>query len=318
MIKYGILGCGEHALRAHALPGKDIESLKLQALCDVDVVNMQKLREAYGSDIPLYADQGSFFASNIHAVVIATPDAFHIANLRSAIRANLHILVEKPLASDGKQLEGLSALFDEALERRLIISSCHPRRFDPPFVWAKSNLPGLIEDFGQVIHFAFDFSYHESTKDWKSNRSLLLDHLNHDIDLLNFLFGHSRFSARKQSDSFDRYEAVGMRDDGISFHFQGTRCLKSHRFMEWMTIRFERGEVRVDTEKGVATILIHENRITSHRPCGATDYPNRFKAVMQNFADAILQTQRCYLSRADLWVNTAAGIGLVEQGSFEY
>lgn len=36
MIRYGIIGCGEHALRGHALPGAAV-GLRLVGLCDPGV-----------------------------------------------------------------------------------------------------------------------------------------------------------------------------------------------------------------------------------------------------------------------------------------
>ncbi len=63
----------------------------------------------------------------------------------------------------------------------------------------------------------FDFFYHHPTATWKHDRSLLLDHANHEIDLLNFIYGITGFSASRLKDAYDGYEISGVRTDVYPF-----------------------------------------------------------------------------------------------------
>ena len=47
-MKYGILGCGKHALQSHAIPGRDLEGLKLVAICDISEKQLVSFEEDYG------------------------------------------------------------------------------------------------------------------------------------------------------------------------------------------------------------------------------------------------------------------------------
>jgi predicted dehydrogenase len=311
MIRYGIIGCGGHALQGHLIPARNISDLELTTLFDVNRENADVFVAAGGLKIIPCATEEEFWSSGIDAVVIATPDELHPVNLRRAVDAGMHVLVEKPLAIETAHLHEIRRVLRIAAEKKLVISSCHPRRFDPPFVWMKNNLPRFMEKFGRVVHFEFDFSYHKPTAEWKHSRSLLLDHINHEIDLVTFLFGHENFYAAKLSDGFDRYEVVGRRNDGISFRFHGTRRLTARLFSEWMAVRFEQGEVRIDTTTGNAAILDHESGNITTEACGETDYRLRFKGVMQNFVDAISGEHPCYLTHRDILLNTEIGIELV-------
>jgi predicted dehydrogenase len=226
--------------------------------------------------------------------------------------------VEKPLAIDPDQLAALPDILEEASENGLIVSSCHPRRYDPPYMWLKDSLPTLREQFGEPMQVRCDLSYHKPVLSWKHDRGLLLDHANHEIDLINYLFGPGSFEATRLADAHDRYQVSGMRDDGISFDFFGTRRLDAQTYPEWASIRFEAGEVKIDTHKDIAHIANHENSEEVKLLIPPTDYELRGSATMKNFGDAIVGLTDCYLSPQDLYVNTALSVNLTHQKTWRY
>lgn len=315
-IKYGILGCGKHALQSHAIPGKEVKEFKLTTLCDISETNMDAFEEAYGESLLKFTDSGKFFHSDVEAVLIATPDEYHFSNLFSVVQMGKHCLVEKPLVTTIKDLKSLQTILDTADDHDIIITSCHPRRFDPPFVWLKENLDGLMRNLGNVVSFHFDFSYHKPSKDWKQERGLLLDHVNHEIDLLHYLFGHQEFQTSKLIDSFDRYHVTGVREDDIVFEFRGTRRLDLRKYPEWATIRFDSGEVSIDAHQGKARVYFHNLGRVKETDIPPTDYQQRNFGVMQNFADAIRGSCKSYLSADDLYVNSAMSVILTERRNF--
>ena len=317
-MKYGILGCGKHALQSHAIPGRDLEGLKLVAICDISEKQLVSFEEDYGRELAKFTDKKEFLSSGINAVLIGTPDEFHYQDLVYVIEAGLHAFVEKPLGVTPKEVRGLEKLLSYASGRGLVVSSCHPRRYDSPFIWLKENLSRFKDELGIPIEFRFDFSYHKPSKDWKHKRGLLLDHANHEIDLLHYLFGHEEFEAAKLANSFDHYQIVGSRDDGISFSFAGTRRLESQKYLEWVNIRFERGEVLLDAHQGVARINYHDKSSIDEIKIQPTDYESRGRGTMINFARAINGTEDCYLSSDDLYVNTAMSVMLTENQNWRY
>ena len=315
-IKYGIIGCGSHALRSHALPTKEMEELKLEALCDISLENMEKFESELDVQIDKYTDQKEFFNSGIDAVLIGTPDEYHLENLRDTINAGKHAFVEKPLATKKEELTELMEILNLAKEKNLVVTSCHPRRFDPPFMWLKENVNSF--EMGKPLSFQFDFSYHKPTEIWKHERGLLLDHANHEIDLMNYVFGHSGFEAHRLIDTYDAYHVVGLREDDISFNFSGTRRLESRQYLEFCKVRCERGELTLDSKRGIVSVYNHDNKKIEEIIIKPTDYPKWGKGTMTNFADAINGKAPNYLSQEDLYVNTAMSVVLSEDKKWKY
>jgi predicted dehydrogenase len=317
-IKYGILGCGKHALVSHAIPSKDLGNLELIAVYDISDKQLDYFENAYGKKLNKFKDKDEFLHSGIDAVFIGTPDEFHFGNLQEAINENKHVFVEKPLITKVREVKGLKEVLEVADEKSIIVSSCHPRRYDPPFLWLKSNLGTIIEKLGNPLSFSFDFSYHKPSKDWKHSRGLLLDHANHEIDLVSYLFGHSGFLVTKLSDSYDRYKVVGKRTDGIDFSFSGTRRLESRNYLEWALIRFERGDLLLDASKGAVRLQDHESKLVQEISIGKTDYEERGRKTMINFSNAIRNVEPCYLSHRDLYMNNALSVMLSENDTWRY
>lgn len=256
----------------------------------------------------------------VEAVMICSPDEFHLTQIEQALKAGKHVFCEKPLLVPGESIERLQAAFAFAEDNRLVLTSCHPRRYDKPIFWLRDRVcpqrddPGFPARFGKVINFSFDFSYHKPANEWKYARSLLLDHANHEVDLMNALFGIQGFEAWKLHDGPDYYAVAGKREDGITFQFQGTRRLDSRTYPEWCRIRFERGEVALDMMMGLAYVIDHESGTTEMVPDLKIDYSGRLERVMKDFASQISDDSPGYLSRPEMLMNTEAGIVLQQEG----
>jgi len=233
----------------------------------------------------------------------------------------LPAFVEKPLVVNSVELKGLWELLksdQSVVKSDQLISSCHPRRFDPGYVWLKENLDNLVTELGKVVEFKFDFSYHKPLKKWKQNRGLLLDHLNHEIDLLHYLFGVDSFESWRLQDKFDAYSVFGARDDGIKFSFSGTRKLQSRIYSEFLYLRFERGDLKLDN---LGRVEINNHEGSDSKKClnvGRTDYENRGYEVIKNFVNVLNKVDDCYLSKEDLYVNNAMGVMLTENKYWKY
>ncbi|MFH1637678.1 MAG: Gfo/Idh/MocA family oxidoreductase [Candidatus Woesearchaeota archaeon] len=313
-----IIGCGKHAFQSHAQVTKEIPTLKLEAICDISKNSLDKFETQYGEALRKFTSEEDLLNDNIDAVIIATPDDLHTKSLYAALKAGKHAFAEKPLATNEKDLKLLVKAIRLSKEKGLVLTSCHPRRFDHPFVWIKENSEELEKELGKVISFNFDFSYHKPSKDWKHERGLLMDHINHEIDLVNFLFSHSGFSSTKLIDEFDRYQVVGIRDDNIAFSFEGTRRLDARIYSEFVKIRYEKGEVAINAGIGSATIYNHDSKEIKRLGISRTDYWVRFKRTNENFALAIMGKSKNYLSPEDLFVNTAISIKLTAQKRWRY
>lgn len=326
-VKYGIIGCGSHALRSHALSTKGSEYLTLVAVHDISAGNMERFEIDYEEGLVKYPHESDLLASDVEAVLIATPDQFHAETMKNALTAGKHVFIEKPMVTSEEHFELLVKCIELAKEKKLILTSCHPRRFDPPFVWLKDHLAYYIGDLGKVISFDFDFSYHEPRLAWKHERGMLMDHISHEIDLLHFVLGnYVNFEATRLVDDFDRYHVAGFRDDGISFSFSGTRRLKTKQYREFVRIRFERGELLLDANKRkvasdiyMAEVIVkdHDKGSIKSFEIYGTNYTERFKLTNDNFGQAILGLADNYLKYEDLIINTELSVIPTHHDTFD-
>jgi predicted dehydrogenase len=317
-LHYGIIGSGTHALQGHAQPASTLEGLELTAICDISKDSMRQFEAGYGQELQHFTDRKHFLNSRIGAVLIATPDEAHFVDMQAALDAGRHVFVEKPVAVTVADTEKLRGTLEDANQAGLVVSSCHPRRFDPPYMWLKNALPALSDELGQPLEFQFDFSYVKPRRQWKHDRGLLLDHANHEIDLAHYYFGRSGFEASRLTDSYDRYHISGMRDDGIAFNFRGTRRLNEQHFKEWARVRFEMGEVALAAHSGAVTVANHDTGNTEQVAAPSINYAQRGLGIMANFKNAVLGNEPNYLDPEDIYVNTATSVMLSEQPTWRY
>ena len=308
----GVIGLGVHARRAHIdhLPGLPA---RLVAVCDTDAAKMADFPDARAcaDETALLADPG------VHAVMVMTPDRFHVASALAALEAGKHVFVEKPVIDRFEDVALLREAVATAARLGLVLTTCHPRRFDRPFLWLKGSLDRFRAAFGPVLEFRFDFSYAEPRPETAGHhRSLLLDHFGHEVDLMHFLFGRRPFAAQTLFDAADRYHVAGARDDGMAFAFSGTRMLRVPAYPESCAVRFARGEVAMDMQGGLARVFDREAGTAVEEACGTTDYDGRFSAVNRDFVLAALGIGPGYLEPEDLLVNNLSAVSLADARAY--
>jgi predicted dehydrogenase len=149
-MRIGIIGCGKHVLHAHALACKDTSGFDLRSLYDISPEQMTIFEEAYGEKLGKYTDKEKFFDS-IDAVLISTPDQYHYLDTLASIEHGKHTFVEKPIITTLEDLTTFKATLENANRGNLVISTCHPRRYEAQFIWLKDNLGSLVSELGTVL-----------------------------------------------------------------------------------------------------------------------------------------------------------------------
>jgi myo-inositol 2-dehydrogenase / D-chiro-inositol 1-dehydrogenase len=104
-------------------------SAKIAALCDLSEEKMQKARQSIGLESPrLYTDFRQMLASDIDAIIIATPVFLHADHFEAALKAGKHIYIEKPASMDVAGCKRIMRLADSA-DRKLNIAFGFQRRY---------------------------------------------------------------------------------------------------------------------------------------------------------------------------------------------
>jgi predicted dehydrogenase len=318
-VKIGFIGCGGHSKRHADVVSKMPDLYEIVGAVDITqgvarnfllpYVNKDNPRALATTSVSRF-----FEIDGLEAVLIGTPHQFHLDYSIMALEQGKHVLCEKPLW-EGPRLAEAQDMLALAEKRGLLVSSCHLRRFERPYMHVARNLTGsggYLERFGNAVEVRFQFFYHEPSTKWKMDDSLLLDHMNHEIDLVHFLFGESPATFWRVSHSFDEYRVAGKTKSGLGIWFSGYRRLKGRTFRNELELIFERGRVKTESvlnsETGLVEAVVFEqsfeddNTATTH--FHAHSYDESLIGVMRNFALAIRGVELLYLTHKDLLTNT--------------
>ena len=130
----------------------------------------------------------------IKLVVIATPNISHFDLARQSLKANKHVVVEKPFTTTSGQAQ---ELIDLARQQNKIISVNHNRRWDGDFQTVKKLLQGRL--LGRLVEYEshYDrFRNHPRPNAWREEEGagggILFDLGSHLIDQAQVLFGVPR------------------------------------------------------------------------------------------------------------------------------
>lgn len=141
--------------------------------------------------VPIYADLQLALAADItDAVIVTLPQALHPVAVVTALRAGLHVLVEKPLAVDR---EGVRAIQDAAREhgdRTVMVNQNFRWR---PHVQALRHAvrDGLAGDIGHVMFECRQQIRRTTIDGWRERMAepFLLDFAIHHVDLIRHVLG---------------------------------------------------------------------------------------------------------------------------------
>lgn len=319
-IGLGFVGCGKHGLRSHGdLAAEMADTFEIVSAFDLNpeaVENFAKLNPNLHK-----ASTSADLVNNlmVNAVVIATPPQFHLEVVEQALVAGKHVLCEKPLWSNNSLLG--QQLVQAMFQKRLVFTSCHPRRFDPPYLFIKDVLPRFVQGFGKLRNFNFTFAYHKAPEGWRKKDSLLLDHLNHELDMLNFMVGFDSVLLDRVYDRYDQYNVIGRTSEGVGVSFSGSKHLEEKVYRNRLGLVFQKGTitlVSVLSEGLVRSIIevdgdgwgdgpeiIYSSTHTATEP---------FRGIMRSFANAILGKGPNYLTKEEMIMNTLACTELLEHG----
>lgn len=122
-LKAAVIGIG-HVGKEHARLYRELnETVELAGICDVDASKEEKAKE-WG--IPFYKDYRNIL-DQIELVSICVPTSLHHKVARECLLANIHCLVEKPIAMN---LEEADELCHIARKRNLLLQVGHVERYN--------------------------------------------------------------------------------------------------------------------------------------------------------------------------------------------
>ncbi len=283
-MSYGILGLGSIGSR-HA---RNLLSL------DGDVIAFDPSPDVEAGGITQTQSRAEVLEKS-NAVIICSPNAHHLDDLRDAIAAECHVFIEKPLAHTAV---GVKELLDDAAAKNLVVFAGLNLRFHPAVVAAKA----LIEDgaLGQPLWAAFQSSHW--LPDWRPAQDYrqgytadpktggVLFDIIHEFDLANHLLGEAKtlFATARNTGIIE----IASEDcaDVVLGHQSGVR---SALHLDYVTrpprrtveIGGEKGVLRLDLINRETVLTDNDNNQRHHKTFSETssadDYVDEMKAFVE-------------------------------------
>lgn len=131
-IRVGIVGCGEVTQIMHWPSLYQLADLyEVTALCDINSKVLELLGEQWNIEALTTSYQELVSRSDIDAVLVANPNAFHAEVTLAAIAAGKHVLVEKPMSVNRREAEQIVSAQKTA---KVIVQVGYMRRYAPAFL----------------------------------------------------------------------------------------------------------------------------------------------------------------------------------------
>ncbi|MBM3265503.1 MAG: Gfo/Idh/MocA family oxidoreductase [candidate division Zixibacteria bacterium] len=151
-VRIGIIGAGgmgnHHTRELTRRPDTVVT-----AMCDTSEASMDRLVEtmgAAGANVHRYNSVDALLArEKLDGVIIATPHTHHAEQVRACLKAGLHVLCEKPMATTAKDARDFIAWSEES---KKILAVAYQRHGDGKFMKARELIQeGYIGDV-RLIH----------------------------------------------------------------------------------------------------------------------------------------------------------------------
>ena len=196
-VRVGVIGCGWMGHGTHIPAFIENPKSRLVAVCDTDEDLLRKVGDKYGVQNRFHDYRELLESGLVDAVSVCTPTATHSEIALAAARVGIHVLCEKPLASDLREAQLVASA---AREKRICFMVGFNYRFLPNHIKARDLIrsekigqPVLIR--GQVVAPG---PYRNGTKEKdlvreaEKRKGCLFDLGSHIADLFAWMIGDPR------------------------------------------------------------------------------------------------------------------------------
>lgn len=191
-VRMAVIGLGSMgSSHARQIAEGRVPGAVLAAVCDRDAQ-----RFAPFPGVRSFTDRGALLRARVaDAVVVATPHPDHVSAARAALRAGLHILVEKPLAA---HVADAQRLVSDAAGTDRVFAMMFNQRTDPRYRHLRDLLArgalGTIQRIQWTITDWFRTDAYYASSPWRATWAgegggVLLNQAPHNLDLWQWLFG---------------------------------------------------------------------------------------------------------------------------------
>ncbi|MCX5772205.1 MAG: Gfo/Idh/MocA family oxidoreductase [Candidatus Hydrogenedentes bacterium] len=284
----GVVGCGGFGLFALQLFTQHPQ-VKLVGLANTHREAAYAAAKRFHIPDPVELDELLSWDS-VDIVYIATPPFLHHPQAMSALRANKHVICEKPLALDLEQADEMMGL---ARDRNLLLVANLMQRYNPLYDTVKQLVDSHV--LGDLLHgyfenYASDENLPHDHWFWDRSKSggIFVEHGVHFFDMFNGWLGEGKVESAQAAtrpgapEIEDQVQCTVRYGDSVLVNFY-------HGFTQ--PGRLDRQELRLLFERGDVTL--HEWVPTSARIVAVAD-EEQTRTLMDLFPNARLDITTGY------------------------
>lgn len=303
MTRIGIIGLGMMG-RTHFEAYETLSNAKVVAICDINPARAAGDLTGTGGNVlqggitqlPMdrikgYLDHRELLKHDLDVVDVCVPTPVHAEIALNAIKANKHVVCEKPLA---RTLADAKKIVDAANASQKFFMPAMCIRFWPEWAWLKKTIEQ--KTYGKVL----GASFRRRTSlpggwfgDGKQSGGALLDLHIHDSDFVNFLFGkpQSVYSRGYSKDTGEIDHVV------TQYHYkdiplvmaEGTWALSAgYGFTMRYTVNFEKATADYDLSRPEVLQVYQDGKSTPIQCPAGTGYT----AELAYFIDCVNKGQK--------------------------
>ena len=321
-VRVGVIGVGNMG-SAHCKWLENHPQMVLTAVADV--IEARRGRWAADPSVQVFDSGQALIRSGVcAAVIVATPHFSHVALASAALKAGLHVMVEKPIAAEIKDAEQLLKV---PKAEGQVLALMFNQRTNPAYGairdWVKNETFGPLRRMSWIITDWFRAQSYFDSGDWRATwrgegGGALLNQAPHQLDLLCWMFGRPNHVFANCG--FGRWHNIGVEDEvsailGFEGDVTGTFVTSTGEApgRNRLEVVLDRATLVYDTREDV--ILIEETSIpiteaiqnnkafqkpkTELRRFEVAGQGGQHQAVLDNFGEAIVSGAKLLAPGAD-------------------
>ena len=324
MIKFAVIGQG-HIGKRHAEMIRQNPQSELVAVCDIlpkEKTGLADIKEPYFQSFDELMSAGL----DIDVVNICTPNGFHAEQARKALKAGIHVVLEKPIALTKRDAEKILA---KSLEMSRHVFCVMQNRYSPPSVWLRQIMDE--RRLGNIYMVKLDCYWNRDDRYYKKGNwhgDTLLDggtlftQFSHFIDIMYWLFGDIS-NIRGNFADFNHQNLTGFEDSGVvTFDFiNGGMGVLNYSTSVWdtnlessITIIGEKGTVKVAGQYMNEVVYCHvkDYEMPELAPSNPPNDYGPYKGSAQNHHYVIENVVEKLTNKCPITTNVLEGLKVVD------
>ncbi|NEQ52617.1 MAG: Gfo/Idh/MocA family oxidoreductase [Leptolyngbya sp. SIO3F4] len=230
----------------------------LAGVVEVSPSLQQRLQAQY-PDVPIFTDYQKALATDISAIVLATPAPTHYALALTALEAGKDVFVEKPMTLRAEDARHLATYADN---HNRILMVGHLLLYQPAIAWIRNYLNS--GKAGQVQHVA---THRLNLGKVRTTENVWWSFAPHDVSIILDLLGDPTMPT-VQASGCSRLQSNIADEVHVDLTFES--CQTAHLHCSWQWPKKERGLVVVATKQMLVydeiqqSVSVHDKYIDTH------------------------------------------------------